>query len=531
MRTLARWSSPLVVAGLLAGASTALGQSTAPPPPTAVTDIMGKPVYAGATWGLRAVDAASGQELTGLGPDSLFFTGSTRKLFSVGQALNALGPDHRFRTPVHRIGRVGADGVLRGDLVLKAEGDLTLGGRAGRNGTVQYTAFDHTEANSLGSAILTKGDPLAGMDRLARQVRASGIRFVTGDVAVDDRLFTPFRVPNGNVLITPIVLNDNLVDVTIQPTTPGRPARISTRPKTAYFTVRNAATTGPRGSTATISLKTSADGRTGVITGRIPVGYTPGLPGVRTLVQTFTPKDPSAFARTAFIEALERHGVTVDAPVAAANPRAVLPASGRYPASTRVATLVSPKYSQHAKLILKVSHNYGANLSLMLFAGTKGARTISTALAAERVNLTTNYGIPGSGFDFPTNGSGSPDSRATPGALTAFLRRMQETRGFTAFYDAQPILGVDGSLQSVGRIPFDPVIATGFGKVRAKTGTTVDSTGLKAQVFAGYLDAKSGKRVAYVVYVNNVTSVKQISDVIGVFNDEGAISALLVDSL
>jgi D-alanyl-D-alanine carboxypeptidase len=46
-------------------------------------------------------------------------------------------------------------------------------------------------------------------------------------------------------------------------------------------------------------------------------------------------------------------------------------------------------------------------------------------------------------------------------------------------------------------------------------------------VFAGYFEAVSGRRLAYVVYVNNVTALQSIADVITVFADEGRISALL----
>ena len=41
------------------------------------------------------------------------------------------------------------------------------------------------------------------------------------------------------------------------------------------------------------------------------------------------------------------------------------------------------------------------------------------------------------------------------------------------------------------------------------------------------MDAVSGKRLAYVVYVNNVKPIESIGDVIDVFGDEGVISALL----
>jgi D-alanyl-D-alanine carboxypeptidase/D-alanyl-D-alanine-endopeptidase (penicillin-binding protein 4) len=264
----------------------------------------------------------------------------------------------------------------------------------------------------------------------------------------------------------------------------------------------------------------------GVVRGTIPVGYRPGLPGVPKLVQTFTVSDPSAYARTVFIEALRRRGVRVDAPAVARNPRSLVPARRSYPAATRVARFVSPTYAQYARLILKVSHNYGANLSLMYAGLTRGARTRSAALAAERRTLVTRYGLPADGFRFPTNGSGSPDSQATPSALMTLLREMATRPTFGPYFRALPGLGVDGSLASVGRIPFNPVIAPAFGKVFAKTGTTVEGTRLKAQVFAGYLDARDGRRMAYVVYVNNA-AVSSIADVITVFADEGEISALL----
>lgn len=513
---------------LAATASTAAAQEAPERPvPPQVLEVINAPKYAGATWGIRVVDVESGRLVTSLGPDSLFFTGSVRKLFSVAEALDALGPGHRFVTPIHRRGRVDGDGVLDGDLVLEASGDLTLGGRTLPGGAVAFTSFDHIEANSLGSAILTRPDPLAGIDALARQVAASGITRVRGDVVVDDRLFRKFRVPNGNVLITPITVNDNLIDVTITPTRPGKPARVDWRPKSAAFTVRSAVRTVKAGGAETVTLSTSKDGRTGVVRGAIPVGYRPALPGVSRLVQTFTVADPSAYARTVLIEALRRRGVAVDAPTVGPNPARLLPARRAYPAATRVARFVSPPYSEYAKLILKVSHNYGANLSLMYAGLTTGARTRAAALAVERRTLVERYGLPADGFDFPTNGSGSPDSRATPAALMTLLRTMSTRPTFGPYFRSLPSLGVDGSLASVGRDPFDPVTATGFGKVFAKTGTTVQGTTLKAQVFAGYMNAADGRRLAYVVYVNNVSPITGIGDVIGVFDDEGRISALL----
>src|SRR5204863_9557643 len=87
--------------------------------------------------------------------------------------------------------------------------------------------------------------------------------------------------------------------------------------------------------------------------------------------------NPSAFARTVFIQALRRAGVHVDASPAGANPEALLPASQSYGGKPRVASYVSPPYSDYAKMILKVIHNLGANLAVCLLAVQAGKTNCS----------------------------------------------------------------------------------------------------------------------------------------------------------
>jgi hypothetical protein len=52
--------------------------------------------------------------------------GSIRKIFTIAEALSEFGADFRFKTPVHRVGEVNETGVLQGDLILVASGDLTI---------------------------------------------------------------------------------------------------------------------------------------------------------------------------------------------------------------------------------------------------------------------------------------------------------------------------------------------------------------------------------------------------------------------
>jgi len=505
------------------------------PIPDGILAVMQKPRYADATWCLRVIDFETGEAIYDLNPNLLAFTGSVRKTYSVGLALNELGSDHTFKTPIYRQGDI-TEGVLAGDLILVADGDLTMGGRNTPQGTVAFTSFDHTEANSLGSAILTEPDPLQGIDELAAEVAASGITVVDGDVIVDDRLFDLFRVPNGNVLITPMLINDNLVDITIIPTEPGQPAIVDWRPKSAAFGVEANVTTGPADGQLQLTFTGSeipgcigTPGCKGTVTGQIPAGYKPALPGVDTLVRTLSIQDPASYARIVLIEALERAGVEVTAETIAVNPAEKLPPQNSYAADDKVAEFVSLPYSEYSKLILKVSHNLGANLSLMLFGLTQGARTIDTALAAERETLINDFGINGSDFNFPTNGSGSPDSQATPSATVKLLREMGSRDVFASYFNSFPILGVDGSLAAVGVDPPNPVIEPAIGRVYAKTGTTVLGTFFKAQVFAGYIDAKSGRRLVYALYVNDIGELESIAEAIEVFNDEGEISAIIYD--
>jgi PBP4 family serine-type D-alanyl-D-alanine carboxypeptidase len=507
--------------------------------PDEIRTIMEQPRYADATWSLLVKDVDTGESFYAQNADRMSFTGSTRKLFSVGMALRALGADHRIATPVYRLGEVGADGTLTGDLALVGAGDLVFGGRRIDADKVEITTFDHNDANGLGTAILSPQDPLYALDDLAAQVEAAGITSVDGDVVIDDRLFEPYRVPNGNLLISPVMLNENQVDVTVAPATAGQPATVTHRPETAAFTVDGGVTTAAAGAAATVELSDGGiipcigtAGCHGTLSGEIPVDYAAPLSGEPTFVRTFRVEDPDAFMRTAFIEALARHGVTVTAAAVGPNPRALLP-SGSYDALPRVAVHQSAPYSETARLVLKVSLNLGANVALSLFGVTKGARTVDDALAAERTAL-TDLGIDGDQFDFPTNGSGTPDSEASPQALVDWLVDMHDTPDAELFKNALPILGVDGSLATSGTdLPAK-------GHVFAKTGTSIlpgddgDSVVIKAQNFAGYIDTKSGRTVAYALMVNDAGAV-DVNDLEGsltpVINDEATISNIIYESL
>jgi D-alanyl-D-alanine carboxypeptidase len=502
--------------------------------PADLKAVFDKPAYKNAIWGLRIVDLGTGKELIDLQPRCNFYIGSVRKIFSVGELLDQVGPDHRYNTPVYRHGELNGAGVLHGDLVLVASGDLTMGGRTNPDGSIAVTDFDHNEADSLGNATLTKTNPLAGYIGLAKQVARSGVKEVTGDVVIDDRLFQPFNF-RGQFDVRPIFVNGDLVDLSIRPTTPGKPASVEWRPVSAALGVDNNLATSAAHSQATLNLKPVAPGCIGkpgctaAIAGQIPVDFVPPLTKKYPLVQAFRITQPSNYARTVFIEALKAAGVTVHALPVAENPVQLLPAKNSYTPKEKVAELQGVPYSETAKLILKVSYNIGADTSLVLFGLTQGVDNMNDALKVERKNLATNYGITEDEIHF-VDGSGGGLTTATNQAVTRMLIDMKGKSSFPTFFNDLPKLGVDGSLGFVTDFKSDPTLAGATGQVTAKTGTFVEGNEaglvLKGQAFGGYISTKGGRQLVYELVVNNVV-ITSLDDVLRTFQDEGRISAML----
>jgi D-alanyl-D-alanine carboxypeptidase/D-alanyl-D-alanine-endopeptidase (penicillin-binding protein 4) len=404
-----------------------------------------------------------------------------------------------------------------------------MGGRTNPDGSIAVSDWDHNEADSLGNAILTKPNPLAGYEQLARQVKAAGITRVDGEVIVDDRLFKPFNF-RDQFDVRPIFVNDDVVDVSVTRSS------ITHRPFSAALAIKNDLRRGAPKSKDTLKVDPQypkcigTPGCSATIAGSLPVDFTPPLTGGNTLVQTVRITKPSNYARTVFIESLRKAGVTVSAPTVEENPAKLLPPRTVYNQANQVAMLRGMTYAQDAKLILKISYNIGADTSLVLFGLTRGVNSMPAALAVERKNLATRFGIPAADYHF-VDGSGGGNTTATSRAVTQMLQEMQRRPAFPTLYDDLPILGVDGSLASVKNFEKDATLAGAAGQVRAKTGTYVGASPsgvamLKGQAFGGYITTKRGKHLIYQLVVNNVP-ITSIADVIGVFQDEGTISAML----
>ncbi|MGW1066135.1 D-alanyl-D-alanine carboxypeptidase/D-alanyl-D-alanine endopeptidase [Streptomyces aureus] len=478
----------------------------------AIEAIMHKAPYKHAQWGVLETDPANGRVIHSQFANQFFVPGSTVKLVTMSTAWRTVGPNHRFTTPVMATGtRTGS--TLHGNLALVAQGDLTMGGRTKPDGSVDYTDIDHTEA-AIPGATLTPENPLAGINQIARQIRRAGITRVDGNVIIDPRLF---NLPDLDPQPTPLILNDNLIDLLTTPTTPGRPAKLFWRPQVAPYQVTSSVRTVARGGTTSVNVTTSPDGTRIRLSGTIAAGTQP-------LLRVSGIQDPNAFGRTALIEALARAGVTVSARPTGPNPQNQLPAN--YRNDPRVAAYVSPPYSQYAKLILKVSHNLGANLALCNMAVVRGSKNCFDAFPIEHDFLTRVAHIDPKQFQLADGRGGTPGERVTPRGLVELLTYWLHTPDATAFRRLLPILGVDGSNAiSCTNCPAK-------GKVFAKPGTIIAADELNqelaatAQNEAGYLRTNDGRLLTFFVGVNGAAT-KDINSFISIFNDVNQITALL----
>jgi D-alanyl-D-alanine carboxypeptidase/D-alanyl-D-alanine-endopeptidase (penicillin-binding protein 4) len=475
---------------------TAVAQQQAAQWSDRINTVINGPDYRQSHWGILVTDAKTGEVVYAHNPDRLFLPASVTKLFSVAAALCLLGVDFVFETPVYARGKL-KGGRLRGDLILVASGDLTLGGRTDARGLLAFRNHDHTYAgNGTTTDCLTDTDPLAGLKAMAKQVAVSGVKHVDGDVLIDERLFERSKSSgSGPTIVTPMVVNDNVIDVIVTPgEKAGEAAQVRMRPETDFVRMDAQVQTVPGGTTK-IEVK-ALGGERFTVRGQVGVNAKPQ-------VRIYHVEDPAGFARALFIDALKREGVTVNAS-ALQQPRADLPDAESYGKMQRVALHRSPPFSEVAKVTLKVSHNLYASTLPLLVAAKHGKRTLADGMRLQR-DFLAEQGVDTKTISFGGGAGGAPADYVTPRATVQLLRAMAKRPEAKAYEAALPVLGVDGTLADVVGAN-----SPARGAVRAKTGTYFwfdvlnGRSLLTSKALAGFLTTTRGRRLNFVMFVNNV---------------------------
>ncbi len=463
--------------------------------------IMDRPEFAHSRFGIKFISAESGDVVYELNSPQLFVPGSTTKLLSAGTALELLGPNYRFHTKIYRTGPIQKDGTLQGDLVLVASGDLNLSNRIQPDGTLAFEDEDHSYGGPDSKGL--PGDPLQVMREFAQQVAAKGIKRIKGRVLVDAALFPEgTRELGTGVVISPIVVNDNVVDVVVSPgPTEGSPVQLKIAPQTAYITITNQATTGKAGSKTSLEYeneKLNPDGtRSAILTGSLAIGGKPTM-------TSYPVPEPSRFAATVLMEALKEQGITSTLPTPAEQIDFKVLASD-YTTQNIVAEHVSPPLTEEVKVTLKVSQNLHAS-SMPFLLGALLAhkdKQIDQAGFDLENEFLTKAGLDLGGAA-QSDGAGG-NAYFSPDFMSRYLFYMSKQKDYQDFYRSLPILGKDGTLVKI------QVNSPAAGHVHAKTGTygLYDALNKKLMVtgkgLAGYMDTASGQHLILALYVNMVS--------------------------
>ena len=473
--------------------------------------VIDRPEFAHAIWGIQISSLDSGRVVYALNETKLFTPGSTTKLVTEGTALGVLGSDHRFVTRVYRTGPVRA-GVLEGNLVLLASGDPNLSARLKPDGTLAFENVDHAyDADPNTRAV--PGDPLLVLKMLARQVKQAGITRVRGSVIVDASLFAEGERELGTgVVISPVVVNDNLVDVRIGPAVEGSAnPTMNVSPSTSYVRFINKVEPVAPGTRPSIRWSSDSAAPNGnhtvVVSGVFPRGIPP-------ILYSYAVPEPSRYAEVTFAEALRAAGVAAQPRPYAVKPALVRLRSSYGPANT-VAEHRSAPLGEEVKVTLKVSQNLHASTMPFLLGALRRRDSTETGFDVEREFL-TSLGLDLSGAH-QGDGAGG-DAHYTPAFMVSYLTAMQKRPDSAIFQRALPVLGRDGTLWDI------QTESPAAGHVFAKTGTFAVNDPLNRRLLvtgkglAGYMTTAQGERMAFAIYVNNVsvsTAPDEVKRVIG----------------
>ena len=484
-----------------------------------VAEVMGRPAFRHAMFGVKVAALDRDTVFYSLNADKLFVPGSTTKLLTTGTALAAFGSDFRFHTKVYRTGPVKA-GVLEGDLVLVASGDPNLSHRI-RGDSLLFVDEDHSYGNDPATDLIP-GDPLQVLRELAGQVKARGIKRITGRVRVDVGLFAVDERELGTgVKLSSIVVNDNIIDLVIAPgARVGAAATVKVSPETGYLRVINQITTGADSAVGT-EIKTDsltpAGTRLIVLTGRKKIGAAPEL-------VTYKLGEPDRFAAWGLTRALTDAGVQVGSPrFGGPGPKL------SYADDRMVAEHVSPPFKEAAKVVLKVSQNLHASLLPFIIGSLRGKEPTAQGGFDFEKTFLTGAGLDVSGA-VQSDGAGGA-ALFTPDFMVSFLTFMSRQSFAADYLHALPILGVDGTLVKISRgVP-------AAGHVFAKTGTYVSEDRLNRGLvvdgkgLGGYVITRSGRRLVFAIYINRVklADPAQVGEVVG--QAAGDIAAAIYDTV
>lgn len=417
----------------------------------------------------------SGKVLYSRNADQRYIPASNRKLFTSAFALDQLGPDFQYRTYLYRTGPVDASGLLKGDLVIRPQGDPTFSDRLIRSAPTDWIYRDW----------VTK-------------CQSDNIKEIEGSIIVDCSEWDlnnlqpkgwPARIKDDYYApkTSPLTVNENLLDFRVKPGKEGQPGIIDFVPEAEGYPVTNNTKTGGEG-----GVRVSRDS-----TGRLVVSGSPK----KTTTYSIPADNPTLYAAAIFRSQLKRAGITVRGSIRVISGKNAVPP----PTSENVvAVYISPPMSEIVNVMNKQSNNHFAEQIYVSIPAIKlgmGSYPAAKKLEAE---FLAQAGIQNPQFE---DGSGlSEMNRVSPDEMVKLLAMMKNHPTSQIYFDSLPVAGRDGTLRN--RMHDKDVVT----KVHAKTGYIN-----RVSCLSGYVvPSEQQSQLAFSFLVNemrtDVSSVKATQD-------------------
>ncbi len=462
-----------------------------------IVALLDDPKFVSMRWG-ALIRTDKGKIIFERDADKAFTPASNMKLYTSAAVLDAFGPDYKIKTSVYAA-KPAKKGVIVGDVVLYGRGDTNLSAR-----------FDAENPDKFGD--FYPADKIAAIEQLADQLKAAGVKIITGNLIGDESYFAGDALGTGwewddlqfyyGAPISALTVNDNALTYVVTPgQRVGDAPVIRTRPATAFPTIINHAKTSAAiavNERTRIGVHRSLDRDTLEFFGTIPRNA--GEFDVEIAVQS-----PAAFAATLLKEALQRRGIRVRGKAKALN--AIDRTSNPFDASklTELAFIESQPMATLLKVVNKPSQNLHTEMMLRQLGVTPNAPNAPHELdeygrpkpTFERANEARKQFLTKAGLNIAPlslrDGSGlSRSDLVTPRATSQLLEFMRTHQHATVFRESLPVAGFDGTLKRRMKG------TAAEGNLRAKTGTLSFVNAL-----SGYLTTASGQALIVSFYGNN----------------------------
>ena len=222
--------------------------------------------------------------------------------------------------------------------------------------------------------------------------------------------------------------------------------------------------------------------------GMAPTKLRPPPDTARDSLYSGPAKNPAKAYLDAFHDALVRKSIRMDGVVR----DSILPTPFKM---DTLFVLISPALREILPALMKQSQNQIAEILLRTIGLERGG--LGTADSARRIvgQQLLAWGVQPDGFVIRDGSGLSDQDLLTPETIVRVLDRIQRDTAFAAYYNAMPIAGVDGTIDT--RMKGTPA----EGNVHAKTGTLA-----KARSLSGYVTTADGERLIFSILANNTTT-------------------------